>query len=1247
MSDFSYPTTVSRTLNPAKHSYRTIVALHDHELDDADYNLTQDIQDLKARRVIDNEATSGCLSYSPFVYSSNISLSFQIPEFDALIRGNVLHIAGNLSADPTKNQIVIPAPKYWTPGTAATSLQIYVVFLEAWQARINPDPQGNGTGFYTNPVTGVRYIYPEGCVNAVPSNMLANDIIDPFNGVETTERVQWQWALRVQSVAPSYDFTKYRSGLDPGAISTETVWGQGPQSSPQVGSPFQFTNLGSIDGDAGLWRSGDGNIYNALGTLDGYSYAIPVAVLMQRNTGAYSITTNPFGCASTTLPSSGILDTQVSGRYDGRYADVVYAGDVVDTRSTVSLTGQDQASLVKEGFVDLISGSTRLALTRGLEPGGDSNALGSLLDYRVAVNATTVVDLDTIGQFDGYANGFGVSSETFTVIQSMDVNSKTTGVIGGRWMLGDVVVLDVTGTLKPVISGVQVQSLINNAGGSTQTPINLIDGQVEVAGIGTSSITLTFVKNLTGTASDPGVNPIYLSLSVTYPANTGFDLRQVPSKVHGGYLYDANAGKTLPVSGISYYETQSSQPVSTATALWAINADYSNLIFGTRVWLSIQGSTGAASTDSLGNAVTIFTIPRTSLNGSLTGVYVTRAWDSVTGSSYTITSRVIGNSNVVITLQGIVSNVSKLVVSLICQDTVQLTYNPSVKGVSAIEETVLCGSVTGNPSFSMDSRVSVVSTQYTSGSSNQVVLACDGAQLTGIAGDDVVRLIWVVQSDGTYLAVPIGAVQFSNAMVVLTVPATVNLTTSPFFLVCSIRPSLSPASSLLLTQSYIPYQGEGITARDYEVVFANDTALVTTNGTGASPTPGINDVFPYNRALPISTTLPARAGWSESNLTNNALYALSTSNAQSKVFDNIEHTMEVTTYTNDFIQPIGGSRRKSLQFAATAQNRGFETATPHVGFAIGPLSTQSSQASTLAATVGPITLYVDNILGKDTNTGATALQPLQTIQAAIAILPPVLRHACTLVLNPESTPISLATLRNSLVPIPLGDGVVRSKTYYALGNIAFSVQDAGCLVITSALKSSNVVIDCSNCAPFGDGPTSAFFINNSRVIFQGVTFQNFIDAAVKGINADVEFVNCIFQGNLTSGSFEESTVILENCTMSLDSGQTGVIGTGSSLAVTSTATTIVPGSSPNAFWIVERGSSLNLDVHTSSNETNITANTLIAEVLLNSSIECTSAYTSKGTAVLGMNSVLSRTVVVNPFLGGVTMDASSSTSTDL
>jgi hypothetical protein len=146
----------------------------------------------------------------------------------------------------------------------------------------------------------------------------------------------------------------------------------------------------------------------------------------------------------------------------------------------------------------------------------------------------------------------------------------------------------------------------------------------------------------------------------------------------------------------------------------------------------------------------------------------------------------------------------------------------------------------------------------------------------------------------------------------------------------------------------------------------------------------------------------------------------------------------------------------------------------------------------------------------------------------------------------------------------------------------------------------------------------------------------------------VEFVQCQFLNNLQAGSFEQaSTVILDGSTIQLTDGGTGFVLADSSLDVYNSTFAVVAGSDPGTFFVAERSSNITLDLHSPTQETNVTGDTSIAQAQLNSSITCTSAFSSAGSAQLETNSVLSRSVTISPFGGGITVDASSTISTAL
>jgi hypothetical protein len=155
------------------------------------------------------------------------------------------------------------------PPAASGNSRTDFVFLEVWKARIqsNPSssnkPSASGVWKYGNVESG--------------GTPIADDIIDPAFGFETNQRVQIQYRIRVVSGLIGL------SG-SPDGFDATVVKAQGAAASA---TSFVFENMRVKLGDPGLWRAGDGN-QNALGTVDGYVYAIPIAVVFRRNSIEWS-----------------------------------------------------------------------------------------------------------------------------------------------------------------------------------------------------------------------------------------------------------------------------------------------------------------------------------------------------------------------------------------------------------------------------------------------------------------------------------------------------------------------------------------------------------------------------------------------------------------------------------------------------------------------------------------------------------------------------------------------------------------------------------------------------------------------------------------------------------------------------------------------------------------------------------------------------------------------------------------------
>ena len=73
--------------------------------------------------------------------------------------------------------------------------------------------------------------------------------------------------------------TSNPDGFDPAVVKA--------QGAAAVPTAFIFQNMRQALGDTGLWRAGDGT-QNTLGTVDGYSYAIPICCVFRRNGVAWS-----------------------------------------------------------------------------------------------------------------------------------------------------------------------------------------------------------------------------------------------------------------------------------------------------------------------------------------------------------------------------------------------------------------------------------------------------------------------------------------------------------------------------------------------------------------------------------------------------------------------------------------------------------------------------------------------------------------------------------------------------------------------------------------------------------------------------------------------------------------------------------------------------------------------------------------------------------------------------------------------
>jgi hypothetical protein len=282
----SFGSGVSRTLSAIARQFDTVVFQQSKPPLDSEVNLLQQVQTEQVRAAVRNRYPSGFFGlrnlqdYQLSEYHSNqFYLGTGNFPLIANVNGMIIPVVGT-AANSISNRIRLPVP----PSTGSLA---HFVFLEAWRCSIAPNPS-------TTNKPSASTLYFMGNVNSGIAG-ITDDLEDTTIGFETTERVQIQYRIRV---VPTTSPETYLNPLD-----EPTITAQGPTG---LGG-FNFTNM-VAEGDSGCWKAGDGNPTNALATIDGYVYAIPLCLVFRRNTTAYQ-TGNQNGAVNRNLAATLLVDT--------------------------------------------------------------------------------------------------------------------------------------------------------------------------------------------------------------------------------------------------------------------------------------------------------------------------------------------------------------------------------------------------------------------------------------------------------------------------------------------------------------------------------------------------------------------------------------------------------------------------------------------------------------------------------------------------------------------------------------------------------------------------------------------------------------------------------------------------------------------------------------------------------------------------------------------------------------------------
>ena len=225
-------------------------------------------------------------------------------------------------------------------------------------------------------------VYRHGNVGSPLAVALPDELVDPVINAETAQRVQIQYRLRTYSNIPPLGINPK---TQPDGFSNLSIVAQGAQAAPVATYPFVPADNTSISGnsdatlygieDGGLYIAGDGSqaAAFALGTVDGFVYAIPVCFAFRRSDATLTSGFNPAASANSALPvahaagfpngnlnPSGpyLIAAGKSDRPDGLFADIIVPTDLLDLRRHVTPPGYDFGSEMKYQLQSLLDKKT-------------------------------------------------------------------------------------------------------------------------------------------------------------------------------------------------------------------------------------------------------------------------------------------------------------------------------------------------------------------------------------------------------------------------------------------------------------------------------------------------------------------------------------------------------------------------------------------------------------------------------------------------------------------------------------------------------------------------------------------------------------------------------------------------------------------------------------------------------------------------------------------------------------------------
>lgn len=497
-----YGAGVSRTLPTSNRAFSTVVWQQGKPPLDSELNLQFDISEYDRQELVRAHVHSGFVNCQPFTFSAVTPNTFSISADEALVNGWRIHTLFN-----GDNTVTLPISS-----TGLGNHRNDLVFLEVWKVEL--------TGGSTSNKPDATHIYKDGNVQNVLAT-LADDIRDTVIGFETTKRVQIQYRYRVQSNigTPNSQLSN---------VFTATTYAQGATASPVAS--YSFTNMGSTLGDYGLYRAGNGDAASRLqlGTVDGYVYALPIAVVARRSIASYN-DEDVNGQFASSVAIGGTSD-----RIDGLFYDSVTESDVTDLRHQTVLGKPNYQYVLKTAINDLLTGKVKTHYPSRIVYDLISNT--ALSGYTI-FNSTTS---------DGVRNIWSDLQTTVVAhvaklnIGNTDTNKDWfTSRATGSWTIGDTLTVNQPdgSPLGTIITG--SPTVYYNAKG-------LIAVTGAWSGVGTNSAVFTLGTNTLLTSQE-----IWITFDVRYPNNEG--TTYIPDQLLKLEYKNVASFPNIPTSYTTYY----------------------------------------------------------------------------------------------------------------------------------------------------------------------------------------------------------------------------------------------------------------------------------------------------------------------------------------------------------------------------------------------------------------------------------------------------------------------------------------------------------------------------------------------------------------------------------------------------------------------------------------------------------------------------------------------------------------------